>query len=142
MERQPPLLGGSNSDSLTTALETLTTQLNAFGISVIVATLTPCDGSSGCTSTVEANRDALNTWIQGLQPIMGASITNGSAEFDSAVAIIDPNSTTTPAAEMLDNAASPNDDDSGDHINLTADGYVNVAATINLAELAPYAQSS
>ncbi|MEU6367142.1 hypothetical protein ABZ876_15765 [Streptomyces sp. NPDC046931] len=46
-------------------------------------------------------------------------------------------STADPAPLMLNSGAAPNDYDSGDHVNLTADGYSAIANTIALTTLGP-----
>jgi hypothetical protein len=108
------------------AFAALANQLNAFGITAVAASLTPCHGYSQaadpCTTTVDANRVALNTWLTG-----GTGITfpNCIADFGAAVAAV-------PGAspEQLSSAAPPGVYDAGDHVNLTAAGYAALAAAV------------
>jgi hypothetical protein len=123
-------------DELTgTGYAELTAQLRSWGITTIIATLTPCAGyvgtgspSDACTTAsggVDGNRVGVNSVISGTysQPDV-ACITAPAlpceyfADFDAAVT----------------NSASPeallSGDDTGDHVNLTAAGYAAVAGSI------------
>jgi hypothetical protein len=124
------LLQAGNSTTVVQKLEdaylALAGQLNAFGVNAIIATLTPCHGYSQpgdpCTTTVDANRVALNTnLITGSQ----ISVPNCVADFSAAVAAV-------PGAspEQLASAAPPGVFDAGDHVNLTAAGYAALAAAV------------
>jgi hypothetical protein len=116
----------------------LLNQLQAWGITVVIGTLTPCSGYAGsgdaCTTgsgtTVDGNRTAVNEWMssqfggQAAPCITAPSIPCVFfSDFDAAVS----------------NAASPEAlvaaDDAGDHVNLTAAGYTALAGTIPLNEL-------
>jgi hypothetical protein len=110
---------------LETGYGVLISQLNAFGVTVIAGTLTPCAGYSNSTAgdacttstdptvtTVDANRTAVNGYLS------GTAFPNCAAGFDSAVS----------------NAASPealqSAYDTGDHVNLTTAGYAAIAAAV------------
>ena len=117
--------------NLEDAYGALANQLNAFGITVIATTLTPCSGYSQpadpCTTsavpavtTVDANRVAFNNSISN---VIGGQ--NCIADFGGAAAAV-------PGAspEVLSGADPPGVFDSGDHVNLTAAGYAALAAAV------------
>ncbi|MEU6475506.1 hypothetical protein ABZ858_01220 [Streptomyces sp. NPDC047017] len=79
-------------------------------------------------------RDQLRQW--GIKVIF-TTPTVGYADAESAVAVTDAASTSDPAPLMLNAGAAPNDYDSGDHVNLTADGYSAVTDAIDLTALGP-----
>ncbi|MET8244832.1 hypothetical protein ABZV31_10670 [Streptomyces sp. NPDC005202] len=89
---------------------------------------------SPCTATVDQNRIDTNTWIT--EPDFTTS-TVTYADAESIVAVPDPASTTEPQALRLDADAAPLDFDSGDHVNLTADGYSAIGNAFDLAALGP-----
>ncbi|HXW47376.1 MAG TPA: hypothetical protein VEL03_21455 [Streptosporangiaceae bacterium] len=124
--------------NMDTAYAVLINQLNAFGINVIVGTLTPCDGydnsSTGetCTSTVvDPTRVLINEDMNGGNPSTGITIQTGepycTAQLDQAVS-------NGGSPEAL--ATSPTDFDNGDHVNLTWAGYAAMAAELNPANTA------
>ena len=135
------LLQGGSSSAIVGSLENtgyyeLVTQLNAWGITVVFGTLTPCDGYAGagspadpCSPTVDGNRTAVNGYLSGLTQTQLAPYVYVD-DFSAAVGVNDPNSTTTPPEQELSNAAGQADFDSGDHVNLTADAYQAITATI------------
>jgi hypothetical protein len=128
------VLNGTSADTLASVgYAQLATLLNAWGITVIFATLTPCDGYAACTSTVDANRTATNAWIAGQNTYLAPYVSN--VDFNAAVAVNDSASTTTPPEQKLSSAAAPADADSGDHVNLTNDGYAKLVAAIPLTQL-------
>ncbi|GHE09800.1 hypothetical protein [Streptomyces alanosinicus] len=55
------------------------------------------------------------------------------------MAVPDPTSNADPAPLILNTGAAPNDDDPGDHINLTADAYRAITGAIDLTTLGPAA---
>jgi hypothetical protein len=130
------------NDDLINPYEQLVTQLQEWGITVITATLTPCYGygtesgskvADSCTTTsdgVDVAREDVNTWItsqiSGVAPPYVTAV-----DFNAAVGttVSSPPSTDSLAVQ-LNTGAAPNDDDAGDHVNLTPDGYTNLAATI------------
>lgn len=119
--------GGATSapGNLNNALTALVTQLNAFGVTVTIGTLTPCSGYSdsaaghtcttGTGATVDADRTLLNSMTGAI------SAPNCAADFDSVVS----NGAVPPAAEAL-TASS----DSGDHANLSFAGYAALAPAV------------
>jgi hypothetical protein len=110
-----------SAPELENALTALTNELNAFGVNVIVGTITPCTGysngsaSHSCSTAVDNNRQAVNNW---LLDGTGISIPNCVAGFDAAVS----------------NGASPealaSEYDAGDHANLSFAGYAALAASL------------
>lgn len=56
---------------------------------------------------------------------------------ESVVAVTDTASTADPQALKLGNDAAPADFDSGDHVNLTSDGYSTISNAYDLASLGP-----
>jgi hypothetical protein len=127
--------GESEADLLSNALAVLTSQLNAYGINVIIATETPCAGYSNsttgesCTATVADPSRNTATGINGY-------IDSGQLGY--------PNSTLYPycVADLdsaVSNGASPEAlvtaDDTGDHVNLTSAGYAAMAGEFNPANV-------
>jgi hypothetical protein len=140
------LLAGS-STTIESGLENtgyyeLAAQIQAWGITVIFGSLTPCDGYAGtgtpadaCTAAVDGNRTDINGYLSGLaQPALLAPYTYFD-DFSGAAGVDDPASTTTPAEQELSSAAAPADDDAGDHVNLSPDGYQAITATIPSSQL-------
>jgi hypothetical protein len=130
------------SDLENTGYYELAAQLQAWGITVIFGSLTPCDGYAGtgttpadaCTAAVDGNRTDINGYLSGLaQPLLAPFAYFD--DFSAATGVNDPASTTTPPEQELARAAAPADDDAGDHVNLTPDGYKNITATIPTAQL-------
>lgn len=106
------VLAGTGQTALMADYGELGTQLNAWGINVIIGTLPPCVGYAACGSAIDQTRTAVNTSLGNtnsdlLQPYQ-TSIT-----FDAAVG-----TTNSSGAQVLQSAA-----DNGDHVNLTATGY-------------------
>jgi hypothetical protein len=107
------LVSGTQTSAQTMeyAYQALEAQLNAFGINVIVTTMTPC---SGYTNT--SNGDSCGSAIDTLRTTANGTIENTSPPYcpaDFSTAVADPASVTTPPEKLL--AA----DDAGDHVNLT-----------------------
>jgi len=128
------LLNGAIANTLSSVGYTeLATLLNAWGVTVIFASLTPCDGYSPCTAAVDSARTAVNTWIGGQSTFLAPFLSN--VDFNAAVAVDDPDSSSTPAEQKLGTGAAPADYDSGDHVNLTNDGYAALTASIPLTGL-------
>jgi hypothetical protein len=132
-------------DILDSAYQQLVTQLEDWGITVIAATLTPCYGygssnsdvTDPCTTTasgVDVAREYVNGWITNL-PSGVAPPYLTTVDFSAAVgvAVASPPSA-DPQAVQLSNEAAPADDDAGDHVNLTADGYSAIAASVAAAQ--------
>ncbi|ACU75262.1 hypothetical protein Caci_6408 [Catenulispora acidiphila DSM 44928] len=116
------VLGGARSTSTTNAYGVLQNLLTSFGVSAIYATPTPCGGYSACTSTVEAERQNLISYIGNSTYSV---VSPYEADFSSAIG-----GTANPQALL---AA----DDAGDHVNLTPAAYTTLAATVDAAWLKP-----
>ncbi|WP_079065794.1 hypothetical protein [Streptomyces olivochromogenes] len=129
------IVAGHDDVDIDNALGLLRDQLRGWGIKVIFTTLTPCHGYSPCTAAIDQNRINTNTWITDQSDPITPSLKNIDAE--STIAIQDPASTTDPPALMLDTDAAPLDFDSGDHVNLTPDGYQTISNAFDLASLGP-----
>ncbi|MCX4457854.1 hypothetical protein OOK58_38590 [Streptomyces sp. NBC_01728] len=129
------IVAGHDDVDIDNALGLLRDQLRGWGIRVIFTTLTPCHGYSPCTAAIDQNRIDTNTWITDQSDPIKPSLSNIDAE--SAIAIQDPASTTDPPALMLDADTAPLDFDSGDHVNLTSDGYQTISNAFDLASLGP-----
>lgn len=132
---------GTDNDLQNYGYGELATQLNAWGISVIFATMTPCAGYAGsanpgvnpdtCTTgtgnTTETARNDLDNYLS-TQYGNGPDTCNlgpckYAADFDEAV------------SDGLAPPALLAADDSGDHVNLSAAGYAAVAAAISADQL-------
>jgi hypothetical protein len=129
------IVAGHDDVDIDSALGLLRDQLKGWGIKVIFATLTPCDGYSACTAAVDQNRIDTNTWITDQLDFTSPTVNYVDAE--SVVAVTDTTSTADPQALKLGNDAAPADFDSGDHVNLTADGYSAISNAFDLASLGP-----
>ena len=106
------LLAGGDDATLLDDYTELVTQLNAWGVNVIIGTLPPCTGFSTCTATVDGYRTSVNgavldNYVNTLTPYTDA------VDFDGTVA-----TTNASGVEVLVAGA-----DAGDHVNLTAAGY-------------------
>ncbi|NUP53620.1 MAG: hypothetical protein HOW97_40805 [Catenulispora sp.] len=100
----------------------LVQQLQAWGISTTLTSLTACDGYTGagggidpCTAAVDGYRTSANAWLGG-DNLGGPWSTPPVyfADFDAATAVPD----TTNGEEKLSGKVDP-----GDHVNLTATGF-------------------
>jgi hypothetical protein len=130
-EGSEDLLGGNTDTELeANGYTALVQQLQAWGISVTLTSLTPCDGYAGgggtsndpCTTTVDGYRTDVNDWLGGMN--LGNPWSTPPvyyADFDAALAVPD----TSNGEEKLAAKA-----DSGDHINLTNAGYAAETAAI------------
>jgi hypothetical protein len=123
----------------------LINQLNAWGITVIFGTLTPCSGYAGsgsspedaCTTgtapTVDAARwDINNSFLLAQYGNQTCALgpCDLAVDFDGALT----NSTTAEASGTPAEALAATYD-SGDHVNLTNAGYAAITATIPLSDL-------
>ncbi|MGW2826597.1 hypothetical protein ACWC24_37315 [Streptomyces sp. NPDC001443] len=130
------IVAGTENTTVEEAYATLVAQLRGWGIKVVLTTLTPCQGYTPCTTAVDANRIDTNTWITDQVNFQTPTVTYADAE--AAVAVpVDPTSTTEPLPLRLDAAAAPSDFDTGDHINLSPDGYLAVTSALDLTTLGP-----
>lgn len=116
----------SSGPGLENALAALVNQLNAFGVTVIVGSLTPCSGYTNttaghtCTTGAGATVDAARTGVNSV--LSGISAPNCWADFDSAVS-------DGGSPEAL--VKSPVSFDSNDHANLSFAGYAAVAPAVS-----------
>ncbi|MFG2776968.1 hypothetical protein ACGFY7_03800 [Streptomyces prunicolor] len=129
------IVAGHDDVDIGSALGLLRDQLKGWGIKVIFTTLTPCDGYSACTAAVDQNRIDTNTWITDQTDFTSPTVSYVDAE--EIVAVTDTASTADPQALKLGNDTAPADFDSGDHVNLTADGYNAISDAFDLASLGP-----
>ncbi|MEU6493466.1 hypothetical protein [Streptomyces sp. NPDC046984] len=129
------IVTGTDSADLEDSYDVLRDQLRAWNIKVVFATLTPCAGYAPCTAATDANRTDTNTWITDQVDFFSPSVNYVDAE--SAVAVPDPTSTDDPPPLQLSNTAAPADYDTGDHVNLTPDGYTAITGLFNLPNLGP-----
>ncbi|MET7477804.1 hypothetical protein ABZT17_26030 [Streptomyces sp. NPDC005648] len=129
------IVAGHDDVDIDSALGLLRDQLKGWGIKVIFTTLTPCDGNSACTAAVDQNRIDTNTWITDQLDFTTPTVSYVDAE--AIVAVTDTASTADPQALKLGNDAAPADFDSGDHLNLTADGYKTISSAYDLTALGP-----
>jgi hypothetical protein len=146
------LLQAGNSSTAETDLITgygeLMNQLNAWGITVIFGTMTPCAGYAGsgsqtpedaCTTgtapTVESNRfDVNNSYLMAQ---FGNSLCllgpcDMAVDFDSAVSTSPPSGGNTGDSPVETLASA---DNSGDNVNLSNAGYQAITDTIPLSDL-------
>jgi hypothetical protein len=113
------VLHGASEQQLEDAYGAMINELNAFGVTVIMTTITPCTGYSStaagdsCTSAVDGIRTDVNDNF-----VENTSLPNCWADFDGAVS----------------NGASPEAlataDDTGDHVNLTQAGYTALTGAV------------
>lgn len=129
------IVAGHDDVDVDNALGLLRDQLRGWGIKVVFTTLTPCHGYSACTATVDQNRVDTNTWITDQSDPIAPSLSSVDAE--AVVAVPDPASTEDVPPLVLDADTAPLDFDSGDHVNLTSDGYSAISNAYDLASLGP-----
>jgi hypothetical protein len=124
------VLGGRSADDLTAnGLTALINYFQADGIAVVAAGLTPCDGYAGdgatpndaCTADVDKQRVAVNQWLSGSPDNLGPWTTPPLFYLNSDAAVGVPD---TANGEVKLNPAA----DSGDHVNLTNDGFAALAS--------------
>jgi hypothetical protein len=110
------LLGGAVDTTVIADDTALVHVLNAWGLNVIIGTITPCHGFSPCTSTIDdASGAGFRTPVnQKIGDNANDTFTPlaDAVDFDQTVATTDAN-----GFEVLTTAA-----DAGDHVNLTAAG--------------------
>jgi lysophospholipase L1-like esterase len=109
---------GTTSAQIIAGLQQIAAEAHAYGLWVVVGTITPFDGYSGYTAAYEAVREAVNNFIR----------SNGGA-FDAVIdfdaALRDPNNPLALAPAY----------DSGDHLHPNNAGYQQMANTVNIAQL-------
>ncbi|MEU6172769.1 LamG-like jellyroll fold domain-containing protein [Streptantibioticus parmotrematis] len=125
------LLGGLDEDDLeANGYTALVQQLQGWGISATLTSMTPCDGYQGdgatvndpCTSSVDSSRTDVNAWL-GAGNLGNPWSTPAVyfADFDAALAVPD----TANGEEQLNSQG-----DNGDHANLNTTGYAAETSTI------------
>ncbi|MEU6240645.1 hypothetical protein [Streptomyces sp. NPDC047024] len=129
------IVAGTDDTTLEESYGLLRDQLKAWGIKTVFTTLTPCDGYAPCTAGVDGNRVDANTWITDQVDFTTPTVSYVDAE--SAVAVPNPASTTDPPSLKLNADPAPSDADSGDHVNLTPDGYKAISDSFDLTTLGP-----
>jgi hypothetical protein len=113
------LLHGASEQQLEDAYSAMITELNGFGVEVIMTTITPCAGYSSsaaadsCSAAVDAARTDVNQNF-----VENTALPNCWADFDGAV------------SNDASPEALPSADDVGDHVNLTQAGYAALAAAV------------
>jgi hypothetical protein len=122
------LLNGANGISVYfDGFDQLVQQLNAWGITTIVATVPACYGYSPsadpCTTTVDATRTALNDDLLGQHSMS----TTQTCSQNAIPPVNPPCEFVADFAGVVGNTASPQQliapADAGDHVNLSAAGY-------------------
>ncbi|MFF4057454.1 hypothetical protein ACFYZ8_13380 [Streptomyces sp. NPDC001668] len=129
------IVAGHDDVDIDNALGLLSDQLRGWGIKVVLTTLTPCDGYSPCTTAIDQNRIDTNTWIT--DQVNFSTPTVSYVDAEAVVAVTDTASTADPQALKLGNDTAPADYDSGDHVNLTTDGYSAISDAYDLTSLGP-----
>ena len=112
------LKAGTPPDQVIDGLKQIATQAHAYGLRVVVATITAFKGWREYTPAYEANRQQVNAFIRG----------NGGA-FD---AVVDFDQVTRDPADPQQLAAAYDD---GDHLHPNATGYHAMADAIDLSTL-------
>ncbi|MEU5633881.1 hypothetical protein ACH47C_08645 [Streptomyces rishiriensis] len=129
------VVSGADDTNLDASYTVLLDQLRGWGIKVVFTTLTPCNGYAPCTAAVDRNRLDVNTWITDQPNFVTPTVS--VVDTEAAVAVPDPASTTDPPAVKLNGDPAPADFDTGDHVNLTVDGYRALADTFDITTLGP-----
>lgn len=116
------LFAGGDDVTLETNYTALVSQLNAWGLNVIIGTLTPCHGYGPCTTAIDDGtvdtgsglgyRTNVNNFLMNNFTNNALTPYYDAVDFDATVATVDASS-----YEVLASAA-----DTGDHVNLTATG--------------------
>jgi hypothetical protein len=118
----------------------LATQLNAWGVSVVFGTLTPCSGYAGSGSSPEDScTTGSGTTVDGNRSDIDSSYLDG--QFGNQACAIGPCIVSDDFDSAVSNLAAPEAllaaDDSGDHVNLSDAGYSAITATIPPSQLLP-----
>ncbi|WP_371663568.1 SGNH/GDSL hydrolase family protein [Streptomyces sp. NBC_00280] len=114
---------GASAAEVVAGLEELAERVRARGMRVLVATIGPCGGEARCTSAVDGQRVAVNTWIRE-EAVSNAGF-EGVVDFDAALR--DPAQPTRLLAAY----------DSGDHLHPGDAGLAALAGAVPLRALAP-----
>ncbi|MGW1714305.1 SGNH/GDSL hydrolase family protein [Streptomyces sp. NPDC002156] len=114
---------GASAGDVIAGLEELAARVRARGLRVLVATIGPCGGEARCTSVVDGQRVAVNTWIR--EEAVSDGGFDGAVDFDAALR--DPAQPTRLLAAY----------DSGDHLHPGDAGLAALAGAVPLGALVP-----
>lgn len=112
------LKGGTSPGQVIAGLQQIAARAHAQGIRVVAGTITPFQGWSEWTSTYEANRQTVNSFIRN-----SGGVFDGVVDFDAVV------------RDPANNAAMLAAYDSGDHLHPSSAGYQAMANAIDLSQL-------
>ncbi|MEU6223816.1 SGNH/GDSL hydrolase family protein [Streptomyces sp. NPDC047042] len=116
---------GATADDVVAGLRELAERVRARGVRVLVATIAPCGGESRCTSVVDGQREAVNSWIREEAASGSGSGFDGVLDFDAALR--DPAQPTRLLPAY----------DSGDHLHPGDAGLAAIAGAVELGSLVP-----
>uniref|UniRef100_A0AAU1ZVP1 SGNH/GDSL hydrolase family protein n=1 Tax=Streptomyces sp. NBC_00093 TaxID=2975649 RepID=A0AAU1ZVP1_9ACTN len=114
---------GASAGDVIAGLRELAERVRARGVRVLVATIGPCGGEARCTSVVDGQRGAINTWIR--EEAVSDGGFEGVVDFDAALR--DPAQPTRLLAAY----------DSGDHLHPGDAGLAALAGAVQLGALVP-----
>ncbi|MFF3379019.1 SGNH/GDSL hydrolase family protein [Streptomyces sp. NPDC002680] len=114
---------GASAGDVIAGLRELAERVRARGVRVLVATIGPCGGEARCTSVVDGQRGAVNTWIR--EEAVSDGGFDGAVDFDAALR--DPAQPTRLLAAY----------DSGDHLHPGDAGLAALAGAVELGALVP-----
>ena len=112
------LKAGATAAQVIAGLEQIATDAHAWGLRVIVGTITPFEGYSGYTAAYEANRETVNSFIRA-----NGGAFDGVVDFDAALR--------NPSNPLMLAPAY----DSGDHLHPNNAGYQAMANAVDLSQL-------
>ena len=114
---------GASAEAVVAGLREVAERVRERGVRVLVATIAPCGGEARCTSLVDGQRAAVNTWIRDEAVSDGGFA--GVVDFDAALR--DPAQPTRLLAAY----------DSGDHLHPGDAGLAALASAVDLGALVP-----
>ncbi|WP_239135265.1 SGNH/GDSL hydrolase family protein [Streptomyces sp. SID12488] len=114
---------GASAADVIAGLEELAERVRARGMRVLVATIGPCAGEARCTSVVDGQRVAVNTWIR--EEAVSDGGFEGAVDFDAVLR--------DPAQPTRLRPAY----DSGDHLHPGDAGLAALAGAVQLGALVP-----
>jgi len=114
---------GASAGDVIAGLRELAERVRARGLRVLVATIGPCGGEARCTSVVDGQRVAVNTWIR--EEAVSDGGFEGAVDFDAALR--------DPAQPTQLRPAY----DSGDHLHPGDAGLAALAGAVPLGALVP-----
>lgn len=118
---------GASAEDVIAGLRELSERVRERGVRVLVATIAPCGGEARCTSAVDRQREAVNTWIreEAVSDTGSGSGFHGVVDFDAALR--DP----AQPARLLPAY------DSGDRLHPGDAGLAALAGAVELGALVP-----